>query len=83
MFQTSAIESTLKLKVQPLLVDLGDIFDKPVANQTARAMLLSALASMTGNTTAGLTSLNDIMRPLRGVSLKDSITIIHLAEAIR
>ncbi|XP_075231929.1 tweety isoform X2 [Lycorma delicatula] len=80
---TSAIESTLKLKVQPLLIELGDIFDKPVANQTARAMLLTALASMTGNTTAGLTSLNDIMRPLRGVSLTHSISTIHLAEAIR
>ncbi|RZF48833.1 hypothetical protein LSTR_LSTR003213 [Laodelphax striatellus] len=81
--QTSAIESTLKLKVQPLLVDLGDTFDKPVANQTARAMLLAALQAMTGNTTASITSLHDIMRPLRGVSLAHTIHTIHLAEAIR
>lgn len=83
MLQTGAIESTLKLKVTPLLTELGDIFDDPVANQTARAMLLAALAAMTGNTTAALTSLQDIMRPLRGVALSQTITTVNIAEAIR
>ncbi|XP_054284160.1 protein tweety isoform X2 [Macrosteles quadrilineatus] len=81
--QTGAIESTLKLKVTPLLTELGDVFDDPVANQTARAMLLAALTAMTGNTTAALASLQDIMRPLRGVSLGHAVTTVHVAEAIR
>uniref|UniRef100_A0A1B6HT47 Protein tweety homolog n=1 Tax=Homalodisca liturata TaxID=320908 RepID=A0A1B6HT47_9HEMI len=81
--QTGAIESTLKLKVTPLLTELGDVFDDPVANQTARAMLLAALAAMTGNTTSAHNSLQDIMRPLQGVSLSNTITAVHIAEAIR
>lgn len=82
-FQTGTIESTLKIKVQPTLTELGDVFDDPVANQTARAMLLAALGSMVGNTTAALTSLQDIMRPLKDVSLTETIATIHIAEAIR
>uniref|UniRef100_A0A1B6E9B8 Protein tweety homolog n=1 Tax=Clastoptera arizonana TaxID=38151 RepID=A0A1B6E9B8_9HEMI len=81
--QTGAIESTLKLKVQPYLTNLGDMFDNPVTNQTARAMLLAALNAMTANTTASLTSLQDIMRPLKDVTLTKTIATIHLAEAIR
>uniref|UniRef100_A0A0K8THM1 Protein tweety homolog n=1 Tax=Lygus hesperus TaxID=30085 RepID=A0A0K8THM1_LYGHE len=81
--QTSAIDSTLKLKVEYLLTQLGDVFDEPVTNQTARAGLLALLEAMTSNTSIALASLQDISRPLRPVTLAPTLDNLHLAEAIR
>lgn len=81
--QTGAIDSTLDLKVQPLLTELGDVFDDPVANQTARGMLLAALQAMRGNTSNALGSLQDITRPLKSVSFAPTIPNVQLAEAVR
>ncbi|BET00517.1 Tweety [Nesidiocoris tenuis] len=81
--QTSAIDSTLKLKVRFLLTQLGDVFDEPVTNQTARANLLALLEAMTSNTSIALASLQDISRPLGPVTLGPSLDTLHLAEAIR
>lgn len=82
-FQTSTIDSTLKLKVEQLLTELGDVFDEPVTNQTARAVLLSVLNTMTTNTTAALESLKEIAKPLEIVSLAPALKQLHQAEAIR
>nr|CAD7401301.1 unnamed protein product [Timema poppensis] len=81
--QTGTIESTLQQKIQPLLTELGDIFDNPVANQTARGMLLTALASVTGNTSTALTCVQDISRPIQGVSIKEYVQLIQTCETIR
>lgn len=59
------------------------MFDDPVANQTARGMLLAALEAMRGNTSNGLDSLQDIMRPLKSVSFAPTIPNVQLAEAVR
>nr|CAD7571665.1 unnamed protein product [Timema californicum] len=81
--ETGTIESTLQQKIQPLLTELGDIFDNPVANQTARGMLLTALASVTGNTSTALTCVQDISRPIQGVSIKEYVQLIQTCETIR
>ncbi|PSN35144.1 Protein tweety [Blattella germanica] len=80
---TGAIETTLTEKVEPLLTDLGDVFDGPVANLTAREMVLSALKAVTGNSTTALHSFQKIYNPLKGVSLKGIISIVSTAETIR
>ena len=74
---------TLTEKVEPLLTDLGDVFDGPVANQTARVMVLSALKFVTNNATTALHSFQEISQPLKGVSLKGIISIVNTAETIR
>ncbi|KAL1130525.1 hypothetical protein AAG570_011771 [Ranatra chinensis] len=81
--QTSTIDSILKLKVEPLLTELGDVFDEPVTNQTARGVLLSMLAAMTANTSAALNSLHDIARPLKPITLGPTIDYLQQVEAIR
>nr|CAD7430317.1 unnamed protein product [Timema monikensis] len=81
--QTGTIESTLQQKIQPLLTELGDIFDNPVANQTARGMLLTALASVTGNTSTALTCVQDISRPIQDVSIKEYVQVVQTCEIIR
>ena len=83
MFQTSTIESSLNLKVKPLLTELSDVFDEPVTNQTARRVLISVLEAMTLNTTAALNSLHDIARPLKPVTLGPTISQLQMAETIR
>lgn len=81
--QTGAIETTLMQKVDPLLTELGDVLDDPVANQTARKMVLAALKAVTGNTTTALISIQDISGQLKGVSLRGIVSFVQIAEGIR
>ncbi|XP_069685303.1 protein tweety isoform X2 [Periplaneta americana] len=81
--QTGTIETTLTQKVDPLLTELGDVFDDPVANQTAREMVFAALKAVNGNTTTALHSIQDISGPLKGVSLRGVVSIVQIAETIR
>jgi hypothetical protein len=83
MLQTGTIETTLTQKVDPLLTELGDVFDDPVANQTAREMVFAALKAVTGNTTTALHSIQDISGQLKGVSLRGIVSFVQTAEGIR
>jgi ABC-type uncharacterized transport system permease subunit len=83
ILQTGAIETTLMQKVDPLLTELGDVLDDPVANQTARKMVLAALKAVTGNTTTALISIQDISGQLKGVSLRGIVSFVQIAEGIR
>lgn len=69
--------------MKPLLTELSDIFDDPVANQTARAMLLVGLNAVIGNTSSALSSSQDISKPLQGINLKNIINYVQLGETIR
>ncbi|KAK7869557.1 hypothetical protein R5R35_003353 [Gryllus longicercus] len=81
--QTNSIETTLNRQVEPLLTDLSDVFDIPVANQTARGLLLDALFNVQRNMSTALTSTQDISRPLQDVSLRNTIDLVQTAETIR
>lgn len=81
--QTGTIETTLTQKVDPLLTELGDVFGDPVANQTARKMVFAALNNVTGNTKIALLSVQDISGRLKGVSLRDIVSVVQTAEGIR
>ncbi|XP_063230593.1 protein tweety [Bacillus rossius redtenbacheri] len=81
--QTDVIEATLQQKILPLLTELGDVFDNPVANQTARGMLLAALTSVLNNTSLALTCTRDISRPIHGISLGDFLSLVQASETIR
>jgi hypothetical protein len=74
---------TLLQKVEPLLTELGDVFDDPVANQTARQMVFAALKAVTGNTTNALLSVQDISGQLKGLSLQGIVSVVQTAEGIR
>lgn len=74
---------TLTHQVEPLLTELRDVFDNPVANQTAREMVFVALKAVTGNTSTALHSVRDISGQLKGVSLHGIISIVQTAEGIR
>ncbi|XP_021914768.1 protein tweety-like isoform X3 [Zootermopsis nevadensis] len=81
--QTGTIETTLTHKVEPLLTELRDVFDNPVANQTAREMVFVALKAVTGNTTTALHSVQDISGQLKGVTLHGIVSVVQIAEGIR
>ncbi|XP_018895914.1 protein tweety isoform X2 [Bemisia tabaci] len=81
--QTTNIENTLERKIYPLLTELKDVFDNPIANQTARALLQNAINAMTGNRTASLDSCRDISRPLRNLAFAQGINLASQAETIR
>lgn len=83
MLQTGTIETTLTHKVEPLLTELRDVFDNPVANQTAREMVFVALKAVTGNTTTALHSVQDISGQLKGVTLHGIVSVVQIAEGIR
>jgi hypothetical protein len=83
MLQTGTIETTLTQKVEPLLTELSDVFGDPVANQTARHMVFTALKAVTGNTTTALHSIQDISGQLKGVSLSGIVSFVQTAEGIR
>ena len=83
MLQTGTIETTLMQKVDPLLTELGDVFGDPVANQTARKMVFTALNALTGNTSTALHSIQDISEQLKGVSLRGIVSFVQTAEGIR
>ncbi|XP_049775887.1 protein tweety isoform X1 [Schistocerca cancellata] len=81
--RTAAIENLLETKVEPLLTELSDVFDGPVANQTARALLLSTMAYINGNSSTALANMQEISRPLHGISLSPVVSIVQEAETIR
>lgn len=83
LLQTTNIENTLERKIYPLLTELKDVFDNPIANQTARALLQNAINAMTGNRTASLDSCRDISRPLRNLAFAQGINLASQAETIR
>lgn len=67
--QTHILETTLSQKIRPQLVELADIFDSPIKNQTALSQLLVSLNVVQGNVTLANNAAGDIRRPLMGVRM--------------
>lgn len=67
--QTTILETTLSQKIRPQLVELADIFDNPISNQTALSQLLNSLRIVQGNVTVATNAAGDIRRPLMGVTM--------------
>lgn len=73
--QTNTLEQTLTMKIRPQLVELADIFDRPISNQTALQQLLNALNVVQGNVTLATNAAGDIRRPLMGISMNSFLTV--------
>lgn len=73
--QTNALEHTLTQKIRPQLTELDDIFDEPVSNQTALAMLIGSLEMVKKNITIATNAAGDIRRPLMGISLNHILNV--------
>jgi hypothetical protein len=76
--QTNALEHTLTQKIRPQLIELADIFDEPVSNQSALALLISSLDVVQKNITIATNAAGDIRRPLMGISLNHVLTVSTL-----
>ncbi|XP_050523404.1 protein tweety-like isoform X2 [Daktulosphaira vitifoliae] len=81
--QTSAIEILLQVNIHDKLSDLGDIIDSPVANQTARGQIVTALSTLVGNAASTLSNIRGISNSLRGVNLTPFVNNVELMESIR
>ncbi|XP_054012928.1 protein tweety isoform X3 [Hylaeus anthracinus] len=81
--QTDTIETTLKKKVQPQLIAMGDDFDAPVGNKTALGLLLDALNTTTQNTGIAVNLSFEIRKPLTGISLAGAIQLSEKIEHVR
>ncbi|KAL6427923.1 hypothetical protein ACFW04_008387 [Cataglyphis niger] len=81
--QTDNIEVTLKKKVQPQLIALGDEFDAPVSNKTMLGWLLVALNGMKQNTSIAVNRSFEIRKPLSGISLAGAIGMGEKIEQLR
>lgn len=73
--QTNMLESILTTKIRPQLVELADIFDQPVSNQTALSLLIVALNVVQGNVTLATNAAGDIRRPLMGISMSAFLSV--------
>jgi protein tweety len=73
--QTNALEHTLTQKIRPQLVELSDVFDEAVYNQTASSMLHEALGAVQKNITIATNAAGDIRRPLMGISLNHVLNV--------
>ncbi|XP_044732354.1 protein tweety isoform X3 [Chrysoperla carnea] len=71
--QTKIISTSLTDAVFPQLTELSDIFDNPVANQTALAQLVDALQSVRQNNTLAIRATADIQRPLANLDMSHII----------
>lgn len=76
--QTNALEHTLTQKIRPQLTELDDIFDEPVSNQTALAMLIGSLEMVKKNITIATNAAGDIRRPLMGISLNHILNVSYV-----
>ncbi|XP_051857858.1 protein tweety isoform X1 [Drosophila albomicans] len=81
--QTLILENTLTNRIRPQLVELADIFDQPVSNQTALSKLFVSLNIVQGNVTLATNAANDIRRPLSGISMTHFLTRGDQWELIR
>ncbi|XP_015429875.1 PREDICTED: protein tweety isoform X1 [Dufourea novaeangliae] len=81
--QTDTIEATLKKKIQPELIALGDEFDDPAGNMTMLSLLLLALSNMKLNTSVALNQSFEIRKPLSGISLAGAIGMGEKIEQFR
>ncbi|XP_037921875.1 protein tweety [Hermetia illucens] len=81
--QTNMLESILTTKIRPQLVELADIFDQPVSNQTALSLLIVALNVVQGNVTLATNAAGDIRRPLMGISMSAFLSKGDQWELIR
>ncbi|XP_049311276.1 protein tweety [Bactrocera dorsalis] len=81
--QTHILENTLKNRIRPQLVELADIFDQPVANQTALSILFVSLNIVQGNVTLATNAAGDIRRPLLGISMTQFLSRGDQWELIR
>lgn len=73
--QTNNLESTLTQKIRPQLVELADIFDQAVSNQTALSQLIVSLNVVQGNVTVATNAAGDIRRPLMRVTMTSFLTV--------
>lgn len=73
--QTHSLENTLKNRIRPQLVELADIFDQPVTNQTALSILFVSLNIVQGNVTLATNAAGDIRRPLMGISMTHYLSV--------
>lgn len=73
--QTNTLETTLTLKIRPQLVELADIFDQAVSNQTALSQLILSLNVVQGNVTVATNAAIDIRRPLMHVTMTAFLTV--------
>jgi len=73
--QTHILENTLTNRIRPQLVELADIFDQPVSNQTALSKLFVSLNIVQGNVTLATNAASDIRRPLMGISMTHFLTV--------
>ncbi|XP_076286519.1 tweety isoform X4 [Lasioglossum baleicum] len=81
--QTDTIEATLKKKIEPELISLGDEFDGPASNRTMLNLLLIALDNMKQNTSIAVNRSYEIRKPLSGISLAGAIGIGEKIEQFR
>ncbi|KAH8345396.1 hypothetical protein KR084_012186 [Drosophila pseudotakahashii] len=81
--QTHILENTLTNRIRPQLVELADIFDQPVSNQTALSKLFVSLNIVQGNVTLATNAASDIRRPLMGISMTHFLTRGDQWELIR
>lgn len=75
--QTTILESTLSHKIRPQLIELADIFDNPISNQTALSQLLVSLNIVQGNVTVATNAAGDIRRPLMGVTMTHFLSVSY------
>lgn len=73
----------LQVNIHDKLSDLEDIIDSPVANQTARGQIVTALSTLVGNATSTLSNIRGISNSLSGVNLTPFVRNVELVESIR
>lgn len=73
--QTHILENTLKNRIRPQLVELADIFDQPVSNQSALSILFVSLNIVQGNVTLATNAASDIRRPLTSVTMTKFLSV--------
>ncbi|XP_046802724.1 protein tweety [Lucilia cuprina] len=81
--QTHILENTLKNRIRPQLVELADIFDQPVSNQSALSILFVSLNIVQGNVTLATNAASDIRRPLTSVTMTKFLSDGDRMELIR
>jgi hypothetical protein len=77
------IDLGLNVSMNKILAQLRDVFDKPVANQTALRELFQAVHQFTDKKEESLKNAREISYSLKSFSLTHFINIVYLAETIR
>lgn len=76
--KTDILEKILKNRIRPQLVELADIFDQPVENQTALSMLFLSLHMTQANVTTATSAIHEIRRPLTAVNFTDFLEVSQI-----